>query len=169
METGSPPAHRKARGFFLQCALLGVFMAWGVLMAGCSEDITEPGVPFVRVLELQVSVDDGIGTGEIEIHMFEDSTDVFIACVRMTGIEAGVAYEPNEVFREADDSGLLFDDVSDKTIWLQIFEDDTDACPAPFDPGSDDILVNTPPFDASIIAFGQEFRFSNVPSLVLGI
>ena len=169
IEKGFPQAHPRTRGSFLSLTPFGIFMACCVLMGGCGENSTEPGVPFVRVLEIQVSVDDGISAGEIEIHMFEDSTDVFIACVRMTGIKADIIYQPDAVFRLADDTALLFDDISDKTIWLQIFEDDTDACPAPFDPGSDDILVTTPPFEASIIALGQEFRFSNVPILVLGV
>ena len=59
--------------------------------------------------------------------------------------------------------------MADKTIWLQIFEDDNDACPALFDPNSDDMLVITPPIVAADLAFGASFQFSNVPWLVLGI
>lgn len=169
MATDPLPNRPRAHRIPLHIVLVA-FAIYGLVLAGCSDNTLEPGVPYVRVLELQSSVDDGISAGEIEIHMFEDSTNVFIGCARITGVTAGTLYDQvDETFRDANEDPVLYDDISDKTVWLQIFEDDNDACPAPFDAGSDDILVNTPPFEVSIIALGHEFRFANVPVLVLGV
>ena len=86
-------------------------------IAACGDSPTEATVGTIRVLELEVSTGDGpFGTAEIEIHMFEDSTNAFLGCVRVTSVREDTLYTPNLPFHWENGEDLLLDEIENLSV-----------------------------------------------------
>ena len=128
----------------------------------------------VTITEIKVSreVDTNKGRLEIEAHMFEFGSNRFLGCCgKHSGLEhvdqKDVLYTVRGYFQKPPDGVelLTFDEVKDKTIFIQVIEDDRDECPIStvLEPvGQDDLVGESPAFSGQTLLTPQTKRFDDV-------
>lgn len=138
-------------------------------MLGCTDDSPE-----VRIYTLEVTrEDDGISSLDIEIHVF-DETGAHVACSgNDQGLEevdaSDINYRLNAYFRRADrNTRLTLDDVANRTLTFEVWEDDSRPCPTPpSDADGDDPVGTSGPLAGDALDIGV-LTFGNVNELELG-
>jgi hypothetical protein len=126
-----------------------------------------PNSPVVKVKEIEVTgITDGIGRLEIEVHLYEQGTDRFLACSgQINGLEgvdvSGQFYNVNASFRRPFlGPDITYEDVKNKNVYFAVIEDDIFACPCPNDDpiNGDDPVARTAPFPGAELQEAKEFR-----------
>ena len=160
--------------------LFGAFLVLGTLAC----DVTSPSPPlFVGITEIEVTgvtdVQPLSDVLEVEVHMFDASTQRFLGC---TGQDSGlrdvdqseIAYPVRAVFQAAPDgeTDLTMDAVLGRDVYLVVVEDDTDACPVVTNEGALDLIVDdligvSPLIAGEEIADGVALSFDQVTYLFL--
>ncbi|MDZ7363850.1 MAG: T9SS type A sorting domain-containing protein [candidate division KSB1 bacterium] len=128
-----------------------------------------PNSPLVKIKEIEVTgVTDGIGRLEIEVHLYEQGTNGFLACSgQINGLEnvdfSGQLYHVDARFRRPFlGPDITYEDIKNKIVYLGIIEDDTFPCPC-VTGYDDDPVARTAPFSGSELLEAKEFR--NIGSL----
>jgi len=136
-----------------------------------------PNIPkLIRISEIEVDEEDTSGKLEIEVHLYQDSTNVFLGC---SGADQGLeGVDTSDVLYDVDayfikpgggDQYLTLPDLEQKNIFIQVMEDDDHPCPGFYDPNSDDLVGTSDPFPASDFATPQVMAFGRVYHLKIGV
>jgi hypothetical protein len=120
--------------------------------------------PIIEVKEIEVTGEsDGIGKLEIEVHLYEQGTDRFLACSGQINGLRGVDVSGQFYIVDADfrrpflGPEVTFEDIKDTAVYFLVIEDDAFACPCP----NDNPLFDRDDFIARTGAFpGAEIRNS---------
>ena len=111
---------------------------------------------------------------ELEAHLFEAGTNRFLGC---SGKESGlrgverdsILYTVEAFFQKPayGDSALTYEEVENKLVYLEIIEDDLDACPVPANRSPDDFVGRSPTFPGQVLSTPQIMSFGRVAHLKL--
>jgi hypothetical protein len=112
---------------------------------------------------------------EVEIHLFEQSTNRFLGCAgRSSGLQSvrrsDSLYHVSAYFRTSR-APVVFSDIAAHEVFLAGFEDDLDPCPDPPRTSGfirDDSLGVSQPFSAATLESEPLLRFGRVAHLKLG-
>ena len=167
-------------GSELETTIVKQFGSVAHLRVGQSLERTpQPNSPLVELREIEVrNESDGIGRLEIEAHIYEAGTDIFLGCSgSINGLEHvdfnNNLYLVHATFRRPYvGPELTYQDIADKNIYIEILEDDVNPCPCPEDIGvdQDDHVGTTEPFVGSELAEAKVIKnFGKVVHLALGL
>jgi len=133
---------------------------------------------FILIKEIMVTNEtDGFGSLEVEVHIFEraGNTVRFLGCSGqnsgLRGVDvSGTNYIVNAFFQKPPkgEGRLTYEEVKDKTIFIQVIEDDFGPCPGELVFG-DDHIGTSANFSGGILTTPQKMQFDNVPNLVIAI
>jgi len=91
----------------------------------------------IRISEIEVqNENDGVGALEVEVHVFEDGTDVFLGCSgQLHGLRcvdgSAISYFVEAFIQKPSGNAYLTaGDVRGKNVYLEVIEDDENPCPA---------------------------------------
>jgi len=135
-----------------------------------------PPSPAVKINEIEVkNLTDGIGSLEMEVHIYEAGTDRFLGCSgQLNGLQpvdvSGRLYAVNARFTldQSRQRNVTYFDIRDKNIYVVTIEDDEFPCPCPPDYGSfglDDLVAISAPFPGTELFQTKELR--NLGNLTL--
>lgn len=104
-----------------------------------AQDVTIADIPYIT--QINVAEDDGFGTLEVEVHLYDAATDAWLGC---SGDEFGLAnvaygntlYNVQAWFVDANSRPLGVDQLAGRQLRIRVTEDDLAECPTR--PGSDD-------------------------------
>jgi hypothetical protein len=104
-----------------------------------SQEVIIADIPYIS--QINVREDDGFGTLEVEVHLYDAATDAWLGC---SGDEFGLAnvansstlYTVQAWFVDASSRPLGVDQLAGRQLRVRVTEDDFAECPAR--PGSDD-------------------------------
>lgn len=113
-----------------------------------------PSSPLVKVKEIQViNESDGIGRLEVEVHLYDQATGVFLGCSgQINGLEevdnSGTFYNVDARFRRPlFGPDLTFQDIQDRDVYMTVIEDDSRPCPCADNSSiGDDLIARTNAF-----------------------
>ena len=140
-------------------------------------DLTSPGPDVIRVTEIAVDDTELWGYLEVEVHLYDADTGETLGCTGenegLDGVDdGGVSYQVLSDFVTPTSEPLLFDDIADRNVIVEVTErDNLDGysyrCPVP--PGDDDDVIGTSePFVASAFDPALGMAFGDVIDLVIG-
>jgi len=148
-------------------------------LAGCHDDDHPHGpyyeeTPVVRAIEVDER-DNMTPHLEVEVHLYDARTGRLLGC---SGDSDGldivdhrrVLYRVNAHFVTPDryHHRLTWDHIARRDLFVRVYEDDHDACPAP--PGNlDDFIGQSPVFTDEEMAAGIALEFDDVLYLELGM
>jgi hypothetical protein len=107
-----------------------------------TQDVIISDIPMIT--QINVIEDDGIGTLEVEVHLYDSATDQWLGC---SGDDFGLAnvaygntlYNVNAYFVDANRRPLGVDQLAGRQLRIRVTEDDLAECPARPDTSDDEI------------------------------